>query len=383
MSWVRRAALILLTTIAAASGLAQSHADELWHSSLTRVFLQEQTALLIDIDYWNPPPVFQYRSRQGVEGLSLFAHFIGRSYVQVGGVSVLRRQMSVDDLRLRTPSDQILDWLRVQSMSTLKRLVDGTFDASTLTTEELRMFRYASVSTGGELGYVMSTQFADELAIHLVFVPQVEQIGGEPKRLLRLEPTLKYQKLTVAGPVALPAMPEEGVDFGRGGVMTLLALVERLGGDIRIDPRLAGSGYFVAGRASREAWLAAINSATQTLETRPAIAEEPRTRDVLTVIERAYVGRADTVGVLGSASVADCVARRQVQLGELFDDRFKASTEVFLGEYGLTLESKVTLSPGLMLLIGTPGFSPVDTGQRDAAGRPIIINTPHRVRIWF
>ncbi|MCH7905201.1 MAG: hypothetical protein IH944_11655 [Armatimonadetes bacterium] len=383
MSWVRRAALIFLATVAAASGLAQSHAQEFWHSSLSSLAFQEQTALLIDLDYWNPPPVFQYRTRQGVAGLSLFGHFIGRSYVQVGGVSVLRRQMSVDDLRSRTPSDQILDWLRVQSMSTLKRLVDGTFDASTLTAEELRMFRYASVSVGGELGYVMSTKFADELAVRLVFVPQVEQIDAEPMRLLRREPTLEFQKLSVAGPVAFPAMPDEGIDFGRGAVMTLMALAERLGGDVRFDPRLAGSVYFVAGRASREDWLAAVNSATQTLETRPAIAQEPRTSDVLTVIERAYVGRADTVSVLGSASVADCLARKQVQLGELFDERFKASTEVFLDEYGLTLESKVTLSPGLMLVIGTPGFSPVDTGQRDAAGYPIIFNTLHRVRIWF
>ena len=366
-------------TIAQESAIAQERDyREEWQEFLTTVAELEDASLFIDVDPRRKPPHPRFEEPRGMETIERLATLMNRSFEEVEGTYVLYRWIGPEDLRARSDHALALSWLQGLSDVERKALLSSSglsFDqvlgqGRTVLTHVIRKL-------SGGIGDRMLADHPSEVRIAVGFTPFIlfnDPETGRPVRLSilqrypRLDPLPEHTSVSDNERSAIEPIsrPRDGqLDFGDGEVLTLAELfkkgLEEWNLRFWYDGRLADTVYFVSGRFDKKRFMDCIELATRTVETKEGRDEFQALSDsVVNDLIRAFFDDPSANAEGTQLSVGDFSSGRMATLSEILGPNADPSVLSAIERYGLSMDQRFELMPGLVLAFKAPGMSRIE-----------------------
>ena len=385
MSLVVRLCVAASLALVCSVSIAQQSFVRNWERSLKQIFFTEGAPMVVDIDWWAEPPTILYDQKYGARGMERVADRIERSWSQVNGVQVFARSAAGDPFRSVAKQQIAVDFLRSLSIVELGDLRKGTLSYADLEDSEKRLIRHLIAREGGAIAEPILTDAYNRIAMRLVMRPHAVAPDGSLVDISIGELDLTFPGAIPVESVQLdPSAEGEDFDFGDGRVVTLFELSNLIAesgfGAWKYDLRLANSTYFVAGKFSHESLKLAFEKVMVVDPLSGPVAPPVGLEaTIASMMDRAFGSVNGQTFGFGNATYGDFVTGQTKKVQELFGAEPESTIRRMMDRVGLTMDGSVTLAPQFALIIGTPGFSQIDTGDRDANGTPIILPRRNRV----
>ena len=389
-------AVTAVSIMLAAPALQSGHVGA-WLSPLSQVARSEEASLCVDVDGVSRPRPFLYPRRAGRAGLDRLAAAIDRTRIEVDGVHVFRRRVDRNDLRLSSPHEHAMAFLQSLGATDTSLLRRGLLQFSSLPFSTERRLRFALSRLGDGLGDSMLANYPGRIGMRLVLEPTAVGLSrsGDGNVRLALDPDRsrvpvgeRLQSALEPPPLGRPSDGE--LEFGDGRIETLAQIAKEaeatFGRPIWFDGRLSETLYFMSGTYTEQRLLAVLTAVTETYSVQPApegFGENDFTEERAEVLDLAFGPyRDDPIGV-ADLTYEDLIAGKQTSFFDLFGNTPPRHVLTFMNRYRIQPTDQVTVEGELFLAFAAPGIAALETGERDALGRPLTYSVAHYLRLGF
>ena len=386
--------MVAVLVLAALSQQADPN-SQAWLSVLRTVARVERASLCVDVDESDRPAALLYERPDGERGLDRVAVALGRSRSVVEGVHVFGRRMVTDDLRRFSAHEHAMGFLKSLGVTETSRLSQGTLEFSSLPSSLQARLRYAIATLGSGLGDSMLAQYPDRIGMRLVFEPVATVKAQTNDGIVTL--MLLPERTPVPVPLATQirdldplGRPMDGaLDFEDGSILNLQEIMDRaeitFGKAFSYDRRLSQTRYFVSGAFTESRLLKVIEAVTAPMPVEPLypFVAADFADDKLNLVTMAFAPLAEQKIGVGDLTYNDLIHGKVTTFQFIFGPRPPRPVQVFMARYRIEMTDEVQVSGDLYLAISAPGLASLDSGERDAIGRPVPYSVPHFLKIGF
>jgi hypothetical protein len=288
-----------------------------------------------------------------------------------------------------------MGFLKSLGVTETSRLSQGRLEFSSLPSSLQARLRFAIATLGSGLGDSMLAQYPDRIGMRLVFEPvatvKARTNDGTVTLMLLPEKTPVPVPPDVQGRDPDPiGRPQDGtLDFQDGSILSLQEIMDRaeitFGKAFSYDRRIAQTRYFVCGTFTEPRFLKVIEAVTAPMPIEPVYAYVPVdfSEDKQRLITLAFAPLAEQKIGVGELTYNDLIHGKITTFQFLYGPRPPRPVQVFMAQYRIEMSDEVQIVGDLYLAIAAPGLASLDSGERDALGRPVPYSVPHFLKIGF
>ena len=373
---------------------------QIWERRLAQFAVKEHATMFFDVPDSQFCPIAFFSKPFGIDGMKAMAVATSHNWKQIAGIQAFSRISLTQDWNQY--QHDLFAWIESMDQQSFRDLIDGNLFLGQLddsTAETVRNF----AGTIPELNFALlenveSTKVAVDVAPRFTFK---DSKTGEMRTVelsLRQYPG-GLSRPNESKPPKLPARqitvldkPVPGkLDFGTGSVMSLTEIIKRasetFGVRYDLDGRIAKNHYFVCGEYAEDKFAEALEYLTAVPAVKPHKVLGDLSSDVAFLKARmkaANAGKVDITwlreGIPHSSSQELATLNDKYGKSEMLDtSAFTQGGTVtasalcanspglanFLQQQGISPDTKLSLSFGMIVTIGCPGVSSYDMGWRN------------------
>lgn len=372
-----------------------------WQSALSMVAQKEGATMFFDVSLNSIPPNVDYVKPSGVAAMHSLATATYRIWKQIDGIQTFSRirdpQKDADIFDDDVATFDLVNWISELKPQDRQSLLNGHLKWDNIDPRIQQLLIKLMVYWDQNSSFaILNSQ--NRIGLHLVFDPRIEYV--EPKsgqlRMFSLHapdmfllPSIDDAQSSNSARLESLQHPEPGpLDFGPGVVLPLGAIIARAYKTFHtyytLDGRVSRSHYFVSGKYTREGFATALREVATVAQTQeaPPLNENKKNlpskeqstalyndllKSELSDLRNQFVDvaflrqRMMSGGRINSRSLDQKYSRNEFILAQKFLDnniisvadltKDKPGLETALAQLGLQPDMKVTLRPGILLIM--------------------------------